>query len=1034
MSERILKALMKLFAIVSDPDSENNKNKKIVELFLNQQLNEDLVVHYLNLYEEFFKEHTLGKGGNSSKKKTSLSSVKILRICTEINADLTQIQKIIVLLRIFEYINFEKAEISELEKEITVTISSTFNISKEEYERCYKFITANATFVPEDSSILIIGGKEFENNNNKKIIYEELDSPVVILRIDSVNLYFFKYYGTSEIYLNGQAIRPQRSYILQSGSSIKSAKLPATYYSDIQKSFLSEKGFSKISFQVDKVIYKFKKGNIGLNNLSFQEESGKLIALMGGSGTGKSTLLNVLNGNLKPTSGKVTINGYNIHTEKDKIDGIIGYVSQDDLLIEELTVYQNLYYNAKLCFKKLSDEEIDKKVQDTLYSLGLHEIQHLKVGSPLEKTISGGQRKRVNIGLELLREPSVLFADEPTSGLSSRDSENIMDLLKELTLKGKLIFVVIHQPSSDIFKMFDQLLILDVGGYPVYYGNPVDSVVYFKTIVNHVNASESECIRCGNVNPEQIFNTLESRVLDEFGNVTDNRKITPAKWNEYYKENLLQKAIGTPSNKKEKLPKSTFNVPGKLKQLKIFLTRDLLSKLTNKQYMYVNLLETPLLAFILAYFTRYYDSDVKNIIGYNYLENDNIPVYLFMAVVVALFVGMTVSAEEIIRDQKLRKRESFLNLSNGTYLISKIILMFTVSSIQSLLFVIVGNTLLQIPDMTLWYWFAIFTVSCFANMVGLNISATFNSAVTIYILIPILIIPQLLFSGIIVRFDKLNPAATSQSEVPLIGDVMASRWAFEALSVKQFKDNKFEKMFYKDDKIMSISKYKKNFLLPKISAKIGLIENDLLKGDITEKTKHNLRLLESELNAEKAKNRNFKYEIGNKLKPININSETLNEVKNEVSDLNKFYIKAFNLAAAKKDKLIQKFQSQKDGKEKFNILKRRYENLALTDLVTNKKDLKFILELDNKLIQRTDPIFIDPDGFRAHFYAPTKVVFGKRLDTYWANLLVIWAMSIVLGITLYFDLFKKVLGLLERIFTKSNNVNKSSLAEKSASL
>ena len=103
---------------------------------------------------------------------------------------------------------------------------------------------------------------------------------------------------------------------------------------------------------------------------------------------------------------------------------------------------------------------------DVLEDLGLAESKDLKVGSPLKKTISGGQRKRLNIGLELFGEPAVLFCDEPTSGLSSRDSENIIDLLKELSLKGKLVFAVIHQPSSDIFKMFDKLLILDSGGFP----------------------------------------------------------------------------------------------------------------------------------------------------------------------------------------------------------------------------------------------------------------------------------------------------------------------------------------------------------------------------------------------------------------------------------------------------------------------------------------------------------------------------------------------------------------------------------------
>ena len=169
-----------------------------------------------------------------------------------------------------------------------------------------------------------------------------------------------------------------------------------------------------------------------------------------------------------------------------------------------------------------------------LNSLGLYEIKDIQVGTPLNKKISGGQRKRLNIALELIREPAVLFLDEPTSGLSSRDSENIMDLLKDLTLKGKLVFVVIHQPSSDIFKMLDNLLFLDTGGYLIYSGNPIDSIMYFKSRVHHANWSESECHVCGNVNPEQIFNIVESLVIDEYGKETHTRKISPREWNRIY--------------------------------------------------------------------------------------------------------------------------------------------------------------------------------------------------------------------------------------------------------------------------------------------------------------------------------------------------------------------------------------------------------------------------------------------------------------------------------------------------------------------
>ncbi len=1019
MSERILKALVQLFAIVAESDTTKSK-RKIVEAFLAQQLSQELVEEYLSLYDDYvsqFEKSLYTNSGDLKRKRTSLSSVRILRICTEINSELTQVQKIIVLLRIFEYLFSEKS-MTEQEKEFAETVAGTFRISAEEYLNCLEFITSKQDSIPNSPSFLLVN-KTIADTNNKFIVEPDIDLPILFLRIESVNLFFFKYFGIHEINLNGQAIISSRSYILNRGASLRGNKLKTIYYSDIQKCFLTEVGKPKITFAVKDVEYKFKNGNSGIKPLSFQEESGKLIAIMGGSGAGKSTLLNILNGNIAPTKGKILINGFDIYKEKDKIEGIIGYVSQDDLLIEELTVYENLFYNAKLCFKDLSNNQLDKLVIDLLNSLGLEEIKHLKVGNPIDKIISGGQRKRVNIGLELLREPAVLFADEPTSGLSSRDSENIMDLLKELTLKGKLVFVVIHQPSSDIFKMFDQLLILDLGGYPVYYGNPVDAVIYFKTIINHVNANESECKRCGNVNPEQIFNTLESKILDEYGNVTDQRKISPKEWNDYYlkdKNNSIEEIV----EEKSELPQSTFNVPSKLKQFNIFLIRDLLSKLTNTQYLLINLLETPILAFILAFFIRFYDTDVDNQMGYTFMDNENIPVYLFMSVVVSLFIGMTVSAEEIIRDQKIRKRESFLNLSNGSYLFSKIVLMFSVSAIQTLLFILIGNTILGIHGMYSMYWLVLFSTACFANMVGLNISATLNSAVTIYILIPFLLIPQLLFSGIIVKFDKLNPVSTSQKNVPLIGDLMASRWAFEALAVYQYKENSYEKMFYSDKKMMSIANYKKNFWIPKLQAKVNNIESVIKRNEDVKDIESDLRLLKNEFLKEKHINKHFLFSDFEQIHPQKINLTLIESLKDELYKLNIFYVKMFNKGADRKDKIIQKFYANhENGKNLFNELKVSHENTALSDLLTNKKDLRYILELNDELIQKTDPIFLDSDGFRAHFYAPRKKIFGKYFFTPWVNIFVLWMMSFMLTITLYFDFFKKLLNIFSRLFSSS---------------
>ena len=193
----------------------------------------------------------------------------------------------------------------------------------------------------------------------------------------------------------------------------------------------------------------------------------------------------------------------------------------------------------------MSEEETVSKVDGVLKNLGLYEIRNIQVGTPLNKKISGGQRKRLNISLELIREPAIMFLDEPTSGLSSRDSENILDLLQELARKGKLLFIVIHQPSSEIFKMFDKLIILDTGGYLIYNGNPIDSIEYFKRKIEQANYNESECYVCGNVNPEQIFNIVETRVFTESGQPTDTRRISPADWSNHYKAEKKEEKLET---------------------------------------------------------------------------------------------------------------------------------------------------------------------------------------------------------------------------------------------------------------------------------------------------------------------------------------------------------------------------------------------------------------------------------------------------------------------------------------------------------
>jgi ABC-type multidrug transport system ATPase subunit len=1020
MSEKILKALMQLFAIIARPDSSRSDRKTVVKSFLSRQLNAELVEEYLGVFDEYYTIHQ-EKQKESSKRalRISSSSVRVLKICTAINEELVQPQKIIVLIQLLEFVKSDSEEITPQEMEFINTVSETFNVPDEEYKEIKDFVLFSFNQVPDSSMILLIdNNKDYEHEHTRHIFVEGLKGQIRVLHVPSTKMYFIRYIGENEMYLNGQMIQQDKVYIFTNGSSIRNQLIKPIYYSDVVSRYQMDKIREKIIFEVNEIEYLFKGGKHGLHTLSFREESGRLIGIMGASGAGKSTLLNVLNGSTPPSSGEILINGIDIFTEKEKIEGIIGHVSQDDLLIEELTVYQNLYYNARLCFDNYSESQIVETVDHTLENLGLFEIKDIQVGSPLNKKISGGQRKRLNIALELIREPAVLFLDEPTSGLSSRDSENILDLLKELSLKGKLVFVVIHQPSSEIFKMFDRMIILDTGGWLIYSGTPVDSIMYFKERMHHANWNESECHACGNVNPEQVFNIVESSVLDEYGKMTKTRKISPVEWHKHYlKFRDEEKTIVT---ELPPVPAINFKIPNRFRQFLIFLKRDFLSKLSNTQYLVINFLEAPILAFLLSYIIKYYSVNVTNLYGYTLEGNSNLPVYIFMSVIVAIFMGLTVSAEEIIKDRKIKKREEFLNLSWASYLMSKVALLFALSAIQAISFVLVGNSILEIKGMYWQYWIVLFSAWASSNLMGLVISDSFKTVVTIYMWIPFLVIPQIMLSGIIVKFEKLNPDISSPTGIPWYGEIMTARWAYEGLAVYQFRNNKFQKQFYLYDKAMSIADFKKNYWSVNLINKIDNVERNLADPNQREAIEKDLKVLQNEITKELRNNENFKFAYLDELNPESIDITVIEETRDYLNRIRQYNIILYNKYSDEKDKLISTLRKDEKRSEEYFKVKRENDNEALTEFVTNSNVMERIIEYKDQLYQKINPIYMDPQSkfIKAHFYAPRKQIFGNYYSTFWINIIVLWIITIALYVVLYYRLLKKSLDFAERIIDR----------------
>ncbi|OQY57248.1 MAG: hypothetical protein B6245_17245, partial [Desulfobacteraceae bacterium 4572_88] len=223
------------------------------------------------------------------------------------------------------------------------------------------------------------------------------------------------------------------------------------------------------------------------NNVSVSAEPETLIGIMGPSGAGKTVLLNLMSGYLRPEKGRVMVGNFDVHKSFGLIKDIIGYVPQDDTLIPELKVLQSLHYSLRLGYPDMKASVRQKLIESVLEGMGfttgsrLEKLLHTKIGSPEQRGLSGGERRRVNIAHELVRNPLLLFLDEPTSGLSSVDSEHVVSLLKDICTERKVsVLMTIHQPSGPIFNLLDKLLLVSTGGNIVYFGPASDVVSYFR--------------------------------------------------------------------------------------------------------------------------------------------------------------------------------------------------------------------------------------------------------------------------------------------------------------------------------------------------------------------------------------------------------------------------------------------------------------------------------------------------------------------------------------------------------------------------
>jgi ABC-type multidrug transport system ATPase subunit len=541
----------------------------------------------------------------------------------------------------------------------------------------------------------------------------------------------------------------------------------------------------------------------GLREISCLAAGGQMVAVMGPSGCGKSTLLGTMIGSVPLTAGVMKMNGVDLALLVKENPRLLGYVPQDNITFATLTVSENLRYGARLRLSQPNKSVVDDCVTNVLEEIDLKDREAVIVGDEDTKTLSGGQRKRVSLGLELLTPKSLLLLDEPTSGLSSGDSERILRILRARADAGALVFVVIHQPSAELFRLFDRLLLLDRGGVAAFYGDPLNARAYLEKVAPVPTAAEAD-----EFDPGSLLAALEAPARQVDGRTEEHRMFDPeywkARWDAFRRKHLSP--IPAPE-----LTRSPADEPLQgwlVRQVQILFERSLRCKLRDHLGLGISLVTAIFLGLV-----------VGKILSSNpILKSNNLFVsFPFLSSIVALFIGMSSSITEVLRERPILRREKLLKVNLTLWLAAKFATLVLTDFIPIFLYSVISMYLLQVPESLWTYLFYLWLISAVGVALGLAISSVPNikeAAATNAL--PLILVPQLILAGADpFKFGDLQPLVLFPSQVaeanvetaktngmiyqksytvdgktkekhflktvPEVAALMPSRWAYEGL-------------------------------------------------------------------------------------------------------------------------------------------------------------------------------------------------------------------------------------------------------------
>ncbi len=561
-------------------------------------------------------------------------------------------------------------------------------------------------------------------------------------------------------FVNGQRVKD--TVWLQPGDEIRVATVRLAFAQDGLQQLESPFGLRLDALHLHKWVSKDK--NI-LQDLSFSILPREFVALVGVSGAGKSTLMDALNGFRPATQGTVLINGQDLYKEYDSFRSELGYVPQDDIMHRELTVGKALDYAAQLRMPAdTSPAERQRRVAEVLNELGLADRKDL----PIEK-LSGGQRKRVSIGIELITKPGLFFLDEATSGLDPGTEAELMRLLRQLADDGRTIVLVTHATKNVM--MCDKVIFLAKGGYLAFFGPPEEALVFF----DRYRSDDNRLLQ-----PEIDFDDIY-RILD------DPKLGTPAQWAERYRQSDAHRQYvasrlssyrpsAAPAAARSGRPAPAGAAPRRqpsssgLRQLGVLSARHIDVIRHDRRSLMVLLLQAPIIGFMTLFSLSSPDFDPLDGSPASAMTT------LFLMVIMVMLFGTVNTAREITKEAVVYRRERMVNLRLLPYIGSKVIIVSLLCVYQVAVLLLFSLGFTQYPDMSAGQWAQFALVLLLAAMagalLGLLISAATSSTDQAVALIPVILIPQFILAGVLMPELGASPVAK----------IATSKWSVGAMA------------------------------------------------------------------------------------------------------------------------------------------------------------------------------------------------------------------------------------------------------------